>query len=1827
MNKFDKPFRTQPLYDNKKIIELFNRVAKLDTYELLQYSLINQISLDVTNNNGDSLIHEIINVDNKKATEKIKLDIIKFLIQNNVNPDLPNQNNKTPLHYACFYQYEKIVEYLLLFNVDTNFQDNYGYTPLHYLFLGNIKTYNNKSNIEDFIPITINNKNNLKDIKKNLWKYINDVKLPLFNLLNETIDNIFDYDNEIKSIKLKYIKYLESINDNSNDLSDIKEKIFLFRNNITIYIKNKFNNFNKSVLLNIHESEPESWKPNLIKSNYSIIKSGDNDKWFKKNLNNIINQIIKNNNLFIPINLGKSVDGEYIFNGMTFNIQHMEHIFKQPAPPPAIQYPIPVEGGLTINKYTHYHLFTQYYPLTYKHIYDELLYINALDYASDIIDVENLTLMGGPREIKICYLSNEYNYNYIYIYQIFRILKALKSNDKKILFLLSSPIDNNNIDFFNNNNIDFFNDDILMLFINDIKHDNAQLWYGYTQLPILHGNKYNIDGIENNNDDKNIYYGCDEHDMIIYILFSYYSIFNNNIMIDLINNKKLKNILYKNIKDHDLLNEPPIIDNNYNFPFCNNFFANKWYNIYINKVMYNKKLLGPWILAMWYDLMSKHSKNNLNCVVPFKLSMLISYLINVDNINVDDDMFKHIINSFKPQLIEYILKHNVKVEEDDDAKKKNIIKCIKYWIIYILDTDIDTTDKNIFDDENHDHDHDYGFLNYNFTNTLLKNIILLFDAIFNNNNIKDNDSFIDIYNIYKNKYNNNNIEILCAIINDYYDKLYYKPLKQTIVDTLFILRKAYFYKYINKDIIKFNNIYNDLLYLNSHNISTLANDNLNFNLDILPSLYGLYNCLYINKYEYKTKFQLSHLLGLYYEGTIQETDLFNNYKYNNHIYLIISPNYNLDGAVDVNYYDYTPMDIYNNHEISRINYFNHVINSRTNNLMDGNIPLPLNYIINEENDGRVHHVIDPNNKTIFYNYYMCINKCYIAPTYKLYCYTILKNINYFQNKINDYLIKINNIILLLNKGDIKNIYKIYTEYYFAIIIITNIIHKYIISLNTVIKNHNKIKDDKYYKIYNNNCIYNYALLAKDLNYINALIYIYTYLFNKNKIIKLSRFNYYQLPENNNTFKYLYYKKDDNKKELDGSSEKYTISPSGEEDAKKSAIVGGAVEDEDEDEDEDKSKFRLGIIGDITVNNHVMESYKTIDNFGFSNIQLYNIKEEIFFIDKQSNLPPSLHNHLEIFYERILIENIKYIINDIIKTNTNNIYTNIKKLIEKKYIQINENEINIIIYHYLSKLIEELFIEKINIIIYQKITILYNKYILNSSKNLNFNINENIINLNESISLFDDNNKDLINKDNDLIKNFYKIINKNDKNYKFILYSNDFSNNKLYRNNTKYYIDINNNLIKLLLDNNANPLLYDFDNASCFSKILKNYYYHVLDELRKNNLKINNLTNDIEYIKSDIINNIEKIINNNETKLNIILKNISENLYNEIENLLYANQEFGNNIVKYLIDGFYLSSYLIFQYLSYKINYNNKINKYYLIKKIDIPNNISYIINEQLSIDVKSTYTNKFVEDTDIIKSYINYFTKLDNLIIIYAWHKLFNEYTLNEDQYNADLIPLYLLQEQYNIIKSNKDIYENINKLIPKCEKLSHLCEQYFNCEKYTDKNEMLDFINNLLIYITKIVIGYNLEYTIKRLLFLYLYNTTIIDDDNKKIKSCNTKIDYIFNNNYEFNKSFKEFIYKIICPLLVKTSVNIYKDKQDEIDSEKKQVKDILKELVDLLDVSPVYIDETFKNNLKKKIVLYFDTFTSNIILLWYVNIENILKYIINNYRSLKTLVLLINH
>ena len=97
----------------------------MNSQELKQYSVVNNITLNVEDPiSGDNLIHKVITSPNPLKKEFHRLNIVKFLVQNNVHPDKPNKENQTPIHLACKAQYSTIVNYLISLDVDLNFQDN-----------------------------------------------------------------------------------------------------------------------------------------------------------------------------------------------------------------------------------------------------------------------------------------------------------------------------------------------------------------------------------------------------------------------------------------------------------------------------------------------------------------------------------------------------------------------------------------------------------------------------------------------------------------------------------------------------------------------------------------------------------------------------------------------------------------------------------------------------------------------------------------------------------------------------------------------------------------------------------------------------------------------------------------------------------------------------------------------------------------------------------------------------------------------------------------------------------------------------------------------------------------------------------------------------------------------------------------------------------------------------------------------------------------------------------------------------------------------------------------------------------------------------------------------------------------------------------------------------------------------------------------------------------------------------------------------------------------------------------------------------------------------
>ena len=106
-----------PYYDPPKssmdVSDILSEGAKININELKKISLSRNLPVNVSNSNGENLIHIAINNNNNKSQFQV-INFIKYLVENNTNPDQPNSENKTPLHFSCMKQYDKITEYVQL---------------------------------------------------------------------------------------------------------------------------------------------------------------------------------------------------------------------------------------------------------------------------------------------------------------------------------------------------------------------------------------------------------------------------------------------------------------------------------------------------------------------------------------------------------------------------------------------------------------------------------------------------------------------------------------------------------------------------------------------------------------------------------------------------------------------------------------------------------------------------------------------------------------------------------------------------------------------------------------------------------------------------------------------------------------------------------------------------------------------------------------------------------------------------------------------------------------------------------------------------------------------------------------------------------------------------------------------------------------------------------------------------------------------------------------------------------------------------------------------------------------------------------------------------------------------------------------------------------------------------------------------------------------------------------------------------------------------------------------------------------------------------------
>jgi hypothetical protein len=440
-SKFDKIYFNLTLPDQNKINNILSKSDDMDTHDILQTSVINNIPLPIIiDKDGNNLIHlALINIKNKD--EFTVLNYIKFLVNKLVNPDQPNKENQTPLIIACQKQYEDIVDYFITLNVDTNFKDNTGLTPIHYLLSGTIKPYNVKEITEFIVPKLekeekINN-DDYNNLKQQIWTLIKNESF--IKSIESTINYYYLF--MFKKFNFKF-----NLNKNITDETNLnKNKLISILKNLNKelydYTITKWDFFKKSPSIIIHNKESDSIS---YDKNIGIIKNSNIKKNIKNNIKNSIDYMV---NLINTYNYeGKKTKlNDFISNIIINNIKNAIDMPKIPIPT-SIATVIKTPEQITFEKYDEdCTCLNVNDEVDLNNIYNNLKCVNSIDFADNMIDITNLSFIGGSRLIK----TNNNNY-------ITQRNLLITNND--IINSLNNPNEIDKINFNNNNFFKIYND-------------------------------------------------------------------------------------------------------------------------------------------------------------------------------------------------------------------------------------------------------------------------------------------------------------------------------------------------------------------------------------------------------------------------------------------------------------------------------------------------------------------------------------------------------------------------------------------------------------------------------------------------------------------------------------------------------------------------------------------------------------------------------------------------------------------------------------------------------------------------------------------------------------------------------------------------------------------------------------------------------------------------------------------------------------------------------------------------------------------------------------------------------------------------------------------------------------------------------------------------------------------------------------------------------------------------------------------------------------------------------------------------------------------------
>ena len=130
--------------------KLFSLATSHDIGELENFITTNSISLNVKNNNNQTIIHVLLDTENR-TDEKELLRCIKFLVERGVYISNSDKSLVTPLFICIKKNYQEIFKYLLEKGANSNINTYDNLTIMHVLAQPGYITYD-ANGIQSIIP-------------------------------------------------------------------------------------------------------------------------------------------------------------------------------------------------------------------------------------------------------------------------------------------------------------------------------------------------------------------------------------------------------------------------------------------------------------------------------------------------------------------------------------------------------------------------------------------------------------------------------------------------------------------------------------------------------------------------------------------------------------------------------------------------------------------------------------------------------------------------------------------------------------------------------------------------------------------------------------------------------------------------------------------------------------------------------------------------------------------------------------------------------------------------------------------------------------------------------------------------------------------------------------------------------------------------------------------------------------------------------------------------------------------------------------------------------------------------------------------------------------------------------------------------------------------------------------------------------------------------------------------------------------------------------------------------------------------------------------------